>query len=121
MSERGRGNLKGAFGNVRRPGADGGEDERSRSRTRQGGRRRRTKTGKRSRPEEYAQANGLVHREVLGRWEQARADPGVRGTLEAELSQAGIEYKAGEPDFGAVCELLLGEWLQSVGYGSEEP
>ena len=117
-SSRGAGRLKGAFSQVQRngerperesAGATGSKPVRRR--------RRRQKFGKRSRPEEYGQANGFVRREVLVRLDQAMADPEVRGRLEAELSDAGIEYKAGDPDYGALCELLLGEWLESVGYG----
>ena len=122
MSERGRGNLKGAFGNVRQrnketAGQNGnGSGPQKPSPVR---RRKRARTGKRSRPEEYGQANGLVRRGVLERWDMAKADPEVRRTLERELSSAGIEFKAGDPDFGAVCELLLGEWLETVGYPAE--
>ena len=123
MSERGRGNLKGAFGNVRQK-KKGGDGEPTANGSGAGGaapvrRRRRAKTGKRSRPEEYGQANGLVRREVLERWDRAKADPQVRRALERELSATGIEFKSGDPDFGAVCELLLGEWLETVGYPAE--
>lgn len=120
MTERGRGNLKGAFGNVRKSSDDGRGSSAQEDRGEPAGRavrRRRAKTGKRSRPDEYGQANGLVRHNVLHRWEQAKADPGVRSSLESDLSEAGIEFKKGDPDFGAVCELLLGEWLESVGYG----
>lgn len=119
MTERGAGRLKGAFGNVgaRRAGekeAAGGSV---------GGRgvrrRRRAKVGKRSRPEEYGQKNGLVRREVLERLDDALADREVRRGLEVELSRAGIEFKKGDPDVGAIYELLLGEWLESVGYGTD--
>ena len=37
--------------------------------------RKRAKTGKRSRPEEYSQANGMVRRGVLERWDMAKTDP----------------------------------------------
>lgn len=123
MTERGKGNLAGAFGNVRNGGrqatdaaasARPGEEERRTAR-----RKPRAKTGKRSRTEEYGQANGLVRHEVLNRWDRAKADPEVRAALESDLAEAGIEFKKGDPDFGAVCELLLGEWLESMGYGSD--
>ena len=58
-----------------------------------------------------------MRREVLERWNWAKADPQVRCALvEKELSTSGIEFKTGDPDFGAVCKLLLGEWLETVGY-----
>lgn len=124
MTERGRGNLKGAFGNVRTSSGNGrltGEEEGGGDRGDASGRtvrrRQRAKTGKRSRPQEYGQANGLVRHDVLHRWEQAKADPRVRAGLERDLSEAGVEFKKGDPDFGAICERLLGEWLESVGYG----
>lgn len=125
MTERGAGRLKGALGQVKsRTGSSSADSANATDAAMVGGqgqrmvrRRRRAKTGKRSRTEEYGQANGLVRREVLGRWEQAKADPAVRQTLETELTEAGVEFKKGDPDFGAVCELLLGEWLESVGYG----
>lgn len=66
----------------------------------------------------YGQKNGLVRREVLERLEDALGDREVRRRLEAELSRAGIEFKKGDPDVGALYELLLDEWLESVGYGS---
>lgn len=123
MTERGSGNLKGAFGNVRKGQNNEGRDtERGDGGKATGGtmprRRRREKVGKRSRPEEYVQANGLVRRGVLQRWDRAKADPDVRQALADELSKHGIEFKSGDPDFGAVCELLLEEWLESVGYGN---
>lgn len=121
MTERGQGNLKGAFGNVRKAQdngrADAAREDGGEASGRTVRRRRRAKTGKRSRPQEYGQANGLVRHDVLHRWEQAKADPQVRANLESDLSEAGIEFKKGDPDFGAVCELLLDEWLESAGYG----
>ena len=119
--DRGAGRLKGAFGQIRRAGAqhgDGGGGGRSGPARTAPRRRRRQKVGKRSRPEEYAQASGFVRREVLGRLNRAMADPHVRARLEGELSEAGVEHKAGDPDYGALCELLLDEWLESVGYGA---
>jgi hypothetical protein len=61
-----------------------------------------------------------MRHEVLQRWERAKADPQVRANLENDLTEAGIEFKKGDPDFGAVCEFFLGEWLESVGYGREK-
>jgi hypothetical protein len=58
-----------------------------------------------------------VRHEIVERKDQALADPEVRRSLEAELARAGVEFKAGDPDYGAMCELLLIEWLESVGYG----
>lgn len=117
--DRGAGRLKGAFGQIRR---GGGTDEagaapgsaRTAAPVR---RRRRQKFGKRSRPEEYAQATGFIRHEVVDRKDQAMADPEVRRALEVELSRNGVEFKAGDPDFGALSELLVLEWLESVGYG----
>jgi hypothetical protein len=119
--ERGAGRLKGAFGQIRR-GEGAGTPRGALSGSEAGGttprrKRRRQKFGKRSRPGEYAQASGFVRHEVVERKDQALADPEVRRSLEAELARAGVEFKAGDPDYGAVCELLLMEWLESVGYG----
>jgi hypothetical protein len=58
-----------------------------------------------------------VRHEVVERKDQALADPEVRRGLEVELARAGVEFKSGNPDYGAMCELLLMEWLESVGYG----
>lgn len=123
MTERGAGRLKGAFGNVGARRGDGSatagtEDARGTAGGRGVRRRRRAKVGKRSRPEEYGQKNGLVRREVLERLDDALADRDVRRDLETELARARIEFKKGDPDVGALYELLLGEWLKSVGYGA---
>lgn len=118
MTERGAGRLKGAFGNVGARRAAGTASARGAGDGRVVRRRRRAKVGKRSRPEVYGQKNGLVRREVLERLEDALGDREVRRRLEAELSRAGIEFKKGDPDVGALYELLLDEWLESVGYGS---
>lgn len=117
--DRGAGRLKGAFGQIRR-GGGAGEDVSGNTGTAAPARRRRRrqKFGKRSRPEEYAQATGFVRHEVVDRKDQAIADPEVRRALETELSRSGVEFKPGDPDFGALCELLLLEWLESVGYGA---
>lgn len=120
--DRGAGRLKGAFGQIRR-GGDGAETPGGTALGSAAGgtlprrRRRRQKSGKRSRPEEYAQASGFVRHEIVERKDQALANPEVRRSLEAELARAGVEFKRGDPDYGAVCELLLIEWLESVGYG----
>jgi hypothetical protein len=120
--DRGAGRLKGAFGQIRRGGEGAGTPDRTAvgpggSGTPPRRRRRRQRFGKRSRPEEYAQASGFVRHEVVERKDQALADPEVRRALEVELSRAGVEFKRGDPDYGAMCELLLMEWLESVGYG----
>ena len=120
--DRGAGRLKGAFGQIRRGGDGAGTPGGTALGSAAGGtlprrRRRRQKSGKRSRPEEYAQASGFVRHEIVERKDQALADPEVRRSLEAELSRAGVEFKRGDPDYGAMCELLLIEWLESVGYG----
>lgn len=126
MTERGRGNLKGAFGNRRKPadgaaevgrvapgGSGGGVVERS---ARLRGRRSDAGTGKRGRPDQYTQLNGMVRRSVVERFERARVDPEVRRELELRLFETGVEFKRHEPDNGAVLELLLARWLESVGY-----
>jgi hypothetical protein len=127
--DRGAGRLRGAFGQVRRNGSPAGAGAADGTRAQAGPagpsapvrrRRRRQKLGKRSRPGEYAQATGFVRHGVVERKDQALADPEVRRGLEAELSRNGVEFKAGDPDFGALCELLLVEWLDSVGYGVGE-
>lgn len=131
--DRGAGRLRGAFGQVRRsaPAAGAGTTDGTGSQAGSVGhaapvgppirrRRRRQKLGKRSRPGEYAQASGFVRHGVVERKDQALADPEVRRGLEAELSRNGVEFKAGDPDFGALCELLLAEWLEAVGYGVGE-
>jgi hypothetical protein len=118
--DRGAGRLKGAFGQIRR--GDGASTTGGTALGSEAGgtpprrRRRRQKSGKRSRPEEYAQASGFVRHEIVERKDQALADPEVRRSLEAELARAGVEFKRGDPDYGAMCELLLMEWLESVGY-----
>ncbi|MGI8859466.1 MAG: hypothetical protein ACR2HO_04850 [Rubrobacteraceae bacterium] len=117
--DRGAGRLKGAFGQIRRSGAGGEASGGAPTAAPVPRRRRRQKTGKRSRPEEYAQASGFVRHAVVDRKDQALADPEVRRALEAELARAGVEFKSGDPDYGAMCELLVMEWLESVGYGFE--
>jgi hypothetical protein len=77
------------------------------------------KAGKRGRPDEYVQANGLVRREVMNRLERAKVDPDVRDALQIELSLRNVEFKRGDPDFGAICEMLLDKWLETSGYGSK--
>lgn len=122
MTDRGRGSgrLKGAFGQIRRNGAGGEASGVAPTAAPAPRRRRRQKTGKRSRPEEYAQASGFVRHAVVDRKDQALADPEVRRALETELARAEIEFKRGDPDYGAMCELLVMEWLGSVGYGMED-
>ena len=122
--DRGAGRLKGAFGQIQRGGTGRGPASGTTDGTPRGmaavparRRRRRQKSGKRSRPGEYAQASGFVRREVVERKDQALADPEVRRALEGELARAGVEFKRGDPDYGAMCELLVMEWLESVGYG----
>lgn len=117
---RGAGRLKGAFGQVRRNEPTANTDrENGAASMRSVRRRRRQKVGKRSKPEVYAQASGFVKREVLARLEQAMVDSQVRSRLESELVAAGIEHKGGTPDYGALCELLIEEWLEANGYGPE--
>ena len=118
--DRGAGRLKGAFGQIRRDGTGAERAGGTTAATVAPRRRRRQKSGKRSRPEEYAQASGFVRHAVVDRKDQALADPEVRRALEAELARVGIEFKRGNPDYGAMCELLVMEWLASVGYGLGE-
>ena len=119
--DRGAGRLKGAFGQIRRGGEGAGTPDGMALGPGDSGTsrrlRRRQRSGKRSRPGEYAQASGFVRHEVVERKDQALADPEVRRALEVELARAGVEFKRGDPDYGAMCELLLMEWLESVGYG----
>ncbi len=121
--DRGAGRLSGAFGQVRRNGGaapGGGATASAPASAPAPRRRRRQKFGKRSRPEKYAQATGFVRHEVVDRKDQALADPEVRRALEADLSRSGVEFKPGDPDYGALCEMLVMEWLESVGYGLGE-
>ena len=119
--DRGAGRLKGAFGQIRRGGEGAGTPDGTALGPGGSGtprrRTRRQRSGKRSRPGEYAQASGFVRHGVVERKDQALADPEVRRALEVELARAGVEFKRGDPDYGAMCELLLMEWLESVGYG----
>ena len=105
--ERGRkGNLSGAFARNRSRGATRGVTV-GNSPVPRRGRRSDSGTGKRSRPEEYGQMNGMVRREVLERFEYFKSDPEVRRALAEELGRVGIEFKRGDPDNGAIIELLL--------------
>ena len=111
MTERGGGRLAGAL--ARRSGR-GGPATQARPRQR---RRNRKKTGKSSNPD-YKQALGyvrrVVHRQVIN---QALRDPEVQRALLRELREWGVEHKEGEAAYSDLLELLLLEWLESVGYG----
>ena len=100
-----KGNLSGAFSRNRSrgsaPATSGGGSLARRSRRSDSG------TGKRSRPGEYGQMNGMVRREVLERFEHFKTDPEIRRMLLAILDEEGIEHKRGDPDNGAIIEFLL--------------
>jgi hypothetical protein len=118
VTERGAGRLAGAL--ARRSGqrgpAGGGRPAPAQARLGQR-RRNRKKTGKSSNPD-YKQALGyvrrVVHQQVIN---QALRDPEVQRALLRELREWGVEHKEGEAAYSDLLELLLLEWLESVGYG----
>lgn len=83
-------------------------------------RRNRTKVGRRSNKAKYKQALAYVRKDVRERVERARNDPEVRVALEAELRDRGVEHKPGDPEYSALVELLLVDWLDSMGWGMGE-
>lgn len=83
-------------------------------------RRNRAKVGRRSNKAKYKQALAYVRKDVRERVEQARNDPEVRVALEAELRDRGVEHKPGDPEYSALVELLLVDWLDSMGWGIAE-
>lgn len=118
--QRGGGRLAGALSSrrIRRGGGEAADSGGGRGPQplRRGGRAR---TGKSSNPR-YKQALGYVRRDVHALvTERALTDPEVRSPLLAELDARGVEHKEGEADYGALVELLLLDWLESVGYSME--
>lgn len=122
MSEqRGGGRLAGALASRRRQ--SGGEAEQQPGTVKRRGSRERKEPARvgKSRDSRYRQALGYirkdVHRLVV---DQALRNPEVLAALLPELDQRGVEHKAEEADYGALVELLLLEWLESVGYRREQ-
>ncbi|MGI8651048.1 MAG: hypothetical protein ACR2KW_11830 [Rubrobacter sp.] len=77
----------------------------------------RAESARRGGSAEYKQCLAYVKREVRDRVEQARTDPEVRLGLEADLRDRGVSFKANSPEYSALVELLLLEWLDAVDYG----
>lgn len=123
MSEqRGGGRLAGALASRRRrsEGEDGQRRAEAGERSSARGRREPERVGK-SRDPRYKQALGYVrkdvHRTVV---DQALRNSEVVSALVRDLDEQGVEHKRGEADYGALVELLLVEWLESVGYAPEK-
>ncbi len=76
-------------------------------------RRNRKKMGKRSDPR-YGQAPAYLLKSVFERTKEAMANREIRVELEEDLRERGIEFKEGKPDFGALVEMLLLDWLEEA-------
>ena len=117
MTERG-GGLADAFRSGGRRGSSGGEGGAVRGeavRAARGSvrRRNRKKVGKRSDPR-YGQAPAYVLKSVFERTKEAMANREIRVELEEDLRERGVEFKEGKPDFGALVEMLLLDWLEEA-------
>lgn|GEM_PF-1819725 len=126
-TQRGGGRLAGALARKSGAGRAAG-DESPAARESQGfeapgrpmRRRKRAKVGRRSNKAKYKQSLAYVRKDVRERVEQARKNPKVRAALEAELRDRGVEHKSDAPEYSALVELLLVDWLDSVGWGAGE-
>ncbi|AHY48207.1 Hypothetical Protein RradSPS_2924 (plasmid) [Rubrobacter radiotolerans] len=82
--------------------------------------RRRTSGPSRTRSADYKQCMAHIRKDVRERVEEARHNREVRAVLEEDLRAAGILFKPGNPEYSALVELLLVQWLENVGFGPED-
>lgn len=79
---------------------------------------RKKAAGKRSDPN-YKLAPAYVREETYNRVRQALLDGEVKGQLLQEIEAYGVSHREGRASYSDLVELLMVEWLERVGWGSE--